>query len=167
MQSMVSQIGHNLATKQQQHQIYGCAHVPFPSSRQEAEASHDQVNSLDLGIALPLCNMWQRKACRNYWEGHVRTCVPQSLHRAGLWLFIPGPCYPSLMTLPPTTCTSWPCRCQRILHARRRQGLSHEARNLILPTWFSKTDAGRQVEVVFSITMQLPFSPFSVRINLM
>ena len=44
-QSMVSQIGHNLATKQQRHQMYGCAHVPFPSSRQEAEASRDQVRT--------------------------------------------------------------------------------------------------------------------------
>ena len=42
---MVSQIGHNLATKQQRHQIYGCTHVPSPSSRQEAEAPHDQVRT--------------------------------------------------------------------------------------------------------------------------
>ena len=42
---MQSQIGHNLATKQQQRQIYGCAHMPSPSSRQEAEASHDQVRT--------------------------------------------------------------------------------------------------------------------------
>ena len=140
--------------------------MPSPSSRQEAEASHDQVRTHRTQVLLYLSVTRDREKPAETREGHARRCVHHSLHRAGLWLFIPSACHPSLMTLPPTTCTSWPCRCQLILHARRRQELSHKARSLILPTWFRKTDAGRQVEVVFSMTMWLPFSPFSVRIYL-